>query len=191
MIWKILKSSHFKLLIKCFQAIVIKLQREKFFKVALLSYKKMALLALFKTNHTGPSSTGSLGLHQISADIGSPVCSLPKSWDINKRNLFPQITLGTTDSKQHTISVANLVFKKVSEKCHFELISGNFHEVLPDFLVFWKFYSNGVTETQNSDNAIEFSIKKYLYSQSFKKGTQKMPALVPHPTVSLSSLSRQ
>ena len=57
------KSSHFKLLIKCFQAIVIKLQREKFFKVALLSYKKMALLALFKTNHTGPSSTGSLGLH--------------------------------------------------------------------------------------------------------------------------------
>ena len=93
MIWKILKSSHFKLLIKCFQAIVIKLQREKFFKVALLSYKKMALLALFKTNHTGPSSTGSLGLHQISADIGSPVCSLPKSWDINKPNLFPQITL--------------------------------------------------------------------------------------------------
>ena len=70
MIWKISKSSHFKLLIKCFQAIVIKLQREKFFKVALLSYKKMAL---FKTNHTGPSSTGSLGLHQISADIGSPV----------------------------------------------------------------------------------------------------------------------
>ena len=94
MIWKISKSSHFKLLIKCFQAIVIKLQREKFFKVALLSYKKMALLALFKTNHTGPSSTGSLGLHQISADIGSPVCSLPKSWDINKPNLFPQITLG-------------------------------------------------------------------------------------------------
>ena len=93
MIWKISKSSHFKLLIKCFQAIVIKLQREKFFKVALLSYKKMALLALFKTNHTGPSSTGSLGLHQISADIGSPVCSLPKSWDINKPNLFPQITL--------------------------------------------------------------------------------------------------
>ena len=93
MIWKISKSSHFKLLIKCFQAIVIKLQREKFFKVALLSYKKMALLALFKTNHTSPSSTGSLGLHQISADIGSPVCSLPKSWDINKPNLFPQITL--------------------------------------------------------------------------------------------------
>ena len=93
MIWKISKSSHFKLLIKCFQAIVIKLQGEKFFKVALLSYKKMALLALFKTNHTGPSSTGSLGLHQISADIGSPVCSLPKSWDINKPNLFPQITL--------------------------------------------------------------------------------------------------
>ena len=99
MIWKISKSSHFKLLIKCFQAIVIKLLGEKFFKVALLSYKKMALLALFKTDHTGPSSTGSLGLHQISADIGSPVCSLPKSWDINKRNLFPQITLREYNSQ--------------------------------------------------------------------------------------------
>ena len=40
-----------------------------------------------------------------------------------------------------------------------------------------------MTEIEYSDNAIEFSIKKYLYSQIFEKGTQKMPALVPHPTV--------
>ena len=90
---------------------------------------------------------------------------------------------GTTNSKQHTISVANLVFKKVSEKCLFELISGNFHEVLPDFLVFWKFYSNDLTEIKYSDNAIEFYTENYILGQIFKKGTQKMPALVPHPTV--------
>ena len=41
-----------------------------------------------------------------------------------------------------------------------------------------------MTEINNLDHAIEISIKKYLYSQIFKKGTQKMPALVPHPTVS-------
>ena len=75
------------------------------------------------------------------------------------------------------------IVKKLSKNAILHYISGNFHEVLPDFLVFLKFYSNGMTETQNSDNAIEFSIKKYLFSQSFKKGTQKMPALVPHPTV--------
>ena len=90
---------------------------------------------------------------------------------------------GTTNSKEYTISVANLVFKKVSEKCHFELISGNFHEVLPDFLVFLKFYSNVLTEIKYSDNAIEFYTENYILGQIFKKGTQKMPALVPHPTV--------
>ena len=41
-----------------------------------------------------------------------------------------------------------------------------------------------MTEINNLDHAIEISIKKYLYSQNFKKGTQKSPALVPHPTVS-------
>ena len=40
-----------------------------------------------------------------------------------------------------------------------------------------------MTEINNLDHAIEISIKKYLYSQIFKKGTQKIPALVPHPTV--------
>ena len=40
-----------------------------------------------------------------------------------------------------------------------------------------------MTEINNLDHAIEISIKKYLYSQIFKKGTQKMPALVSHPTV--------
>ena len=40
-----------------------------------------------------------------------------------------------------------------------------------------------MTEINNLDHAIEISIKKYLYSQIFKKGTQKMPALVPHPRV--------
>ena len=45
------------------------------------------------------------------------------------------------------------------------------------------FYTYGVTEINNLDHAIEISIKKYLYSQIFKKGTQKMPALVPHPIV--------
>ena len=112
-----------------------------------------------------------------------------------KRHLPHFATLTSDDRARHrrqdtarptvnnTRSVLQTWFSKVSEKCHFELTSGNFHEVLPDFLVFWKFYSNGVTETQNFDNVIEFSIKKYLYSQIFKKGTQKMPALVPHPTV--------
>ena len=76
-----------------------------------------------------------------------------------------------------------MVFKKVSEKCHFELISGNFHEVLPDFLVFWKFDSNVLTEIKYSDNAIVFYTENYILSQIFMKGTQKMPALVPHPTV--------
>ena len=44
-----------------------------------------------------------------------------------------------------------------------------------------------MTEINNLDHAIEISIKKYLYSQIFKKGTQKMPALVPHPTVNALS----
>ena len=92
-IWRILNSTHFKVLFKCFQAIFIELQREQFFNVALLFYKKMAVLALFKTNHTGPSSTGSLGLHWISADTWSPLSSWDEKWDINKCNLFPQITL--------------------------------------------------------------------------------------------------
>ena len=79
--------------------------------------------------------------------------------------------------------VAILVSKKVSQKCQFTYKSGNFHAVLPDFLVFWIFYSNGVSETYNSDNAIEFSIKKYIYSQIFTRGTEKFPAPVPHPRV--------
>ena len=40
-----------------------------------------------------------------------------------------------------------------------------------------------MTKINNLDHAIEISIKKYLYSQIFKKGTQKIPALVPHPRV--------
>ena len=40
-----------------------------------------------------------------------------------------------------------------------------------------------MTEINNLDHAIEFSTKKYLHRQIFKKGTQKIPALVPHPRV--------
>ena len=42
-----------------------------------------------------------------------------------------------------------------------------------------------MTEINNLDHTIEISIKKYLYSQIFKKGTQKMPAHVSHPIVYL------
>ena len=49
--------------------------------------------------------------------------------------------------QQQQNSVALLDCRKVSEKCHLHLISGNFHVVLPDFLVFLKFYSNVLTET--------------------------------------------
>ena len=80
-IWRILNSTHFKVIFKCFQAIFIELQREQFLIVALLFYKKMAVLALFKTNHTGPSSTGPLGQHQISGYTGPPLCS----WDEKMR----------------------------------------------------------------------------------------------------------
>ena len=65
----------------------------------------------------------------------------------------------------------------------FTLQSGNFHEVLPDILVFLKFYSNVLTEIKYSDNAIEFYTENYILGQIFKKGTQKIPALVPHPRV--------
>ena len=50
-------------------------------------------------------------------------------------------------------------------------------------LTAWKklnfyFYTNGPMETNNSNDAIEFSIKKYLYNQIFKNGNQKSPAIV-------------
>ena len=38
-------------------------------------------------------------------------------------------------------------------------------------------------ETNNSNDAIEFSIKKTLYNQIFKNGNQKCPAIVSHLTV--------
>ena len=55
-------------------------------------------------------------------------------------------------------------------------------------LIAWKklnfnFYTNGPMKTKNSNNAIEFSIKKYLYNQIFKSGNQKCPAIVSHLTV--------
>ncbi len=40
-----------------------------------------------------------------------------------------------------------------------------------------------MTEIKYSDNAIEFYTENYILGQIFKKGTQKMPALVLHPTV--------
>ena len=40
-----------------------------------------------------------------------------------------------------------------------------------------------MTEIKYSDNAIEFYTKNYIPWPIFTKGTQKMPALVPHPTV--------
>ena len=46
------------------------------------------------------------------------------------------------------------------------------------------FYTNGVTEIKNLDHTIEISVKKYLNSQIFMKGTQKMSAISSHPTVS-------
>ena len=50
------------------------------------------------------------------------------------------------------------------------------------------FYTYGVTEINNEDHAIEISVKKYLYRQIFKKGTQKIPALVSHPIVLYASI---
>ena len=53
----------------------------------------------------------------------------------------------------------------------------------PDFSVFFNFYADVMTETWNSDNAIEFYAQNCINGPIFKKGIQKIPALVPHPTV--------
>ena len=97
-IWRILNSTHFKIIFKCFQAIFIELQREQFLIVALLFYKKMAVLALFKTNHTGPSSTGPLGQHRISGYTGPPLCSWDEKMRCQQKEPF---ILGTIE--QNTI----------------------------------------------------------------------------------------
>ena len=95
-IWRILNSTHFKVIFKCFQAIFIELQREQFLIVALLFYKKMAVLALFKTNHTGPSSTGPLGQHRISGYTGPPLCSWDEKMRCQQKEPFILGTIGST-----------------------------------------------------------------------------------------------
>ena len=81
------------------------------------------------------------------------------------------------------ISVALLDCKKVSEKCHYLLHCGNFHAVLPEFLVFLKFYYNVPTEIKYSDNAIGFYTENYILGHIFKPGRRKMPTNLSHPIV--------
>ena len=57
----------------------------------------MAVLALFKTNHTGPSSTGPLGQHRISGYTGPPLCSWDEKMRCQQKEPFILGTIGLRD----------------------------------------------------------------------------------------------
>ena len=82
-------------------------------------------------------------------------------------------------------AVLHFWIKKSFTKKPFTLQSGNFHEVLPDILVFLKFYSNVLTEIKYSDNAIEFYTENYILSQIFTNGIKKSYTNLPHPRVAI------
>ena len=59
------------------------------------------------------------------------------------------------------------IYKKFLKNAILHLQSGNFRVVLPDILVFLKFYTNVPMETENSDAAIQFSIKNCIEKSGF------------------------
>ena len=77
------------------------------------------------------------------------------------------------------------IVEKFQKNATLLLYCGNFHEVLPDFLVFLKFYSNVLTEIKYSDNAIEFYTENYILSQIFTNGMKKSCTNLPHPRVAI------
>ena len=76
------------------------------------------------------------------------------------------------------------IVKKFCKNANLHFISGNFHEVLPDFFVFLKFYSNGLTEIENSDDAIEFYTEKSILGRIFTFGGHYCWDPACKPTVS-------